>query len=72
MPVLTLRGAASVHSTPRPSARGQHEYQEEKQARDKQRRLTQVSAATWDDVQVRTAAGKIINSTDIFKVLYTS
>lgn len=58
MPVLTPRGAASVHSTQRPSAQGQHKYEEEKQARDKQQRLTQVSAATWDDVQVRTAAGK--------------
>lgn len=72
MPVLTLRGAATVRSARRPSAQGQHEQEEEKQARDKQQRPTEVSAATWDDMQVRTAAGKIINSTDIFKVVYTS
>lgn len=54
------------------SPKGQHEYEEEKQERDKHHRMTQVSAATWEELQVCTAAGKIINSTAIFKVVCTS
>lgn len=72
MSMLTLRGAGSVSSTQGPIAQGQHEYEEEKQERDKYHRMTQVSAATWDELQVCTAAGKVINSTDISKVVCTS
>lgn len=72
MSMLTLWGTRSVSSTHRTKAQGQHGYEEEKQERDTQHHKIQVSAATWDELQVYMDAWKIINSIDIFTVFYTS